>query len=159
MIIMLLCCCCCTWNEILEQTSTTGCTVNTHPAIFNQSSQKSVCLKYLGSCRYYSKTRTCRSTADIFCRLLATGLLRAKKERQKCIKVVFYFGKLNDLDPRSLSQFQLTQLCWTQNKIVKSAGIIENFHHRPGPTWLVLVFSACLRILRRRKSSGLPGSR
>ena len=111
----------------------TSNTKKTHPAIFNQSSQKSVCLKYLGSCSYYSKTRTCRSTADIFCPLLTTGLLRAKKEKQKCIKVVFYFGKLNDLDPRSLSQFQLKFA--TQNTIVKSARIIGNFHHQAGPSW------------------------
>ena len=116
----------------MEQTSNTSHTKKTHSAIFNQSSQKSVCLKYLGSCSYYSKTRTCRSTADIFCPLLTPGLLRAKKEKQKCIKVVFYFGKLNDLDPRSLSQSQLNFT--TQNTIVKSARIIGNFHHQARPS-------------------------
>ena len=76
----------------------------THPAIFNQSSQKSVCLKYLGSCNYYSKTRTCRSTAEIFCLLLTTGLLRAKKEEQKCIKVVLLLESwTTSIQDRSLS--------------------------------------------------------
>ena len=101
-----------------------------HTTIFNQSSQKSVCLKYLASCSYYSKTRTCRSTADIFCLLLTAGLLRAKKEKQKCIKVVFYFGKLNDLDPRSLSQSQLkfaTQNRSRSTAVSKVLGLLGTF--------------------------------
>ena len=137
----------------MEQTpSPAHPTPKTHPAIFNQSSQKSVCLKYLGSCRYYSKTRTCRSTADIFCPLLTTGLLRAKKEKQKCIKVVFYFGKLNDLHPRSLSQFQLNFAI----RLSKVLGLLGTFTTRLGlaaPT-----FSACLRILRRKKFPDYKGA-
>ena len=52
-------------------------------------------------------------------------------------KSCFTFGKLNDLDPRSLSQFQLKFA--TQNTIVKSARIIGNFHHHQ-PSLLVWEF-------------------
>ena len=116
----------------MEQTSIQH--IQHHPASFNQSSQKSVCLKYLGSCSYYSKTRTCRSTADIFCPLLTTALLRAKKEKQKCIKVVFYFGKLNDLDPRSLSQFQLN-FALLKIRLSKGLGLLGTFTTNLGLAW------------------------